>query len=112
MKISIKKDFTIEGAKEKINAAFPQYTTSIRQGRILVVKKSRSSAALIFGGKGGSVQIKEGFPTMGQQLVFTLLLILLGILIPLIVYYIAYYPKQSAIRNEITEFLKNEYDSN
>lgn len=112
MKIQIKKDFTIAELKQKIDAAFPQYTTSVRQGRILVVKKSGSAAALIFGGTRGSAQVKESFPTMGQYMLYTLLLILLGIIIPLIVYYIAFYPAQSAIRNEMAEFLKKEYGSN
>ncbi len=73
MKIQIKKDFTITELKQKIDAAFPQYTTSVRQGRILVVKKSGSAAALIFGGTRGSAQVKESFPTMGQYMLYTLL---------------------------------------
>ncbi|MFI5202963.1 MAG: hypothetical protein ACHQF2_00585 [Flavobacteriales bacterium] len=110
MKIQITKDFTIADAKQKVEAAFPNYTTSIRQGRILVVKKSGSAAALILPGKKGTVRINEGFPSMGQQMVFTFSLILLGILIPLIIYFAAYFPGQKAVRNEMAEFLKKEYN--
>lgn len=111
MKVAVTKDVNLLELQKKVDTDFPGYKTSIRQSRILVVKKSGSAAALILAGnKKGVVKVNEGFPTMGQQMVFTLLMVLTGILIPLIVYFAAFYPGQKAIRNEMAEYVKKEYN--
>lgn len=109
MRIKITKEFNITDLQKEINQVYPDYKTSIRQGRILVVKKSGSAAAMILGGKNGKAIVNEGFPTMGQQMVFVFTLILLGILIPLIIYFAAFYPQQKAIRNEMADYIKSQY---
>lgn len=108
MKIATKEQVTIEQLKEKLVQQFPDYEVSNRNKNILVVKKTGTAAALVLVGKG-KLSVNEGFATMGGQMAFTLSLLLLGILIPLVVYFIAFFPKQKAVRTEVSDFVKMEY---
>lgn len=108
MKVPIKRQFTLEELKGKIEQQFPHYQCSWRGKSILIVKKSGTAAAMVLVGREKAT-VNEGFPSMGGQLLFVFSMLLLGILIPLIVYYSAFFPGQKAVRNEIAEFIKREY---
>lgn len=105
MKVLIRNQVTIDQVRERITQQFPNYQCSMRNSRILVVKKSGSAAALVMVGNG-KITVNEGFPSMGGQMLFTLSVLLLGILIPIIVYYAAFFPAQKAVRNEIGAFVQ------
>lgn len=108
MKVPVKQQVSLEELKTKIESKFPAYTCSWRGKSILIVKKTGTAAAMVLSGKQ-KVTVNEGFPTMGGQLLFVLSFLLLGILIPMIVYFAAFAPAQKAVRNEIAEFVKQEY---
>lgn len=55
------------------------------------------------------INVIETFPTMGGQMLFILLVILLGIIIPYIVYAIAFQPGQKAVTKEMAAFLTSQY---
>jgi hypothetical protein len=110
MKVPVKQTVPLDQLKTRLEQQFPNYTYSWRGKNILVVKKSATTAALVLSGKD-KVTINEAFASMGGQLLFVFSMLLLGILIPLIVYFAAFFPKQKALRNEIAEFVKREYNS-
>jgi hypothetical protein len=48
---------------------------------------------------------------MAGQMIFTLLMVGLGILIPLIIYYLVFHKKMKVVEKEVGEFIKEEYKS-
>ena len=105
MKVLIQNQVSIDQVRGKIAEHFPNYTISMRNSKIIVVKKSGTAAALVMV-RNGKITINEGFPSMGGQPLFTFCILLLGFLIPLIVYYAAFFPAQKAVRNEIGAFVQ------
>jgi len=94
--------------KADIAQKFPQYTLSMRNPKILVVKKEGTSATMLSIQKG-KITVIETFPTMGGQMLFIMIMILLGILIPYIVYMIAFQPGQKAVTKEVAAFVGSQY---
>lgn len=108
MKQPITKEMPLEELKQKIEANLPQYKCKFRNKKMLVVSASSTAGVIILSGKNKAT-INEGFPTIGGQFLFIILLIGLGVLIPAIIYFAAFFPKQKAIRVEIAELIKKEY---
>ena len=110
MKVIINQPITIDQVRGSISQQFPQYELSIRNANILIVKKSKTAAALVMVRKN-KIIVNEAFPTMGGQMMFSLSLILLGILIPLIVYFTAFFPAQKAVTTEVAGHLTTQFGS-
>ncbi|MBC7865280.1 MAG: hypothetical protein IAF38_20055 [Bacteroidia bacterium] len=108
MRILLKEQITLEQLKDRIAQQFPDCQLSFRTKNLLIVKKSKTAAAMVMVGKQ-KVTVNEGFPSVGGQLVFVACILLLGILIPMIVYFSAFFPAQKKIRNEVADFVKQEY---
>lgn len=108
MKIQISPNsVTLEEIKEKLTTRFPDYEYSYRSKKQLVAKKNGTIGAIIMLRKK-SLHINGTFPTIGGQMIFTLVLILIGVLIPIIVYLAAFQPKMKALENELGNFLRSE----
>jgi len=74
-----------------------------------VIGEGKIGGAQIVGEKQGRVNIVEGFPTMGGQMLFVLSVLLLGVLIPFIVFLTAFKPKQVKVRDSVANFIREEY---
>ncbi len=108
MKFQIKSQPSFEELQAKLDHQFPNYETSMRGKQFLIVKKSSTCGVNILPRKD-KMLVNGNFPTMGGQIIFTLLLILLGILIPIIVYLLVFHKKFKALEKEVGDFLKTEY---
>ena len=109
MKFQItRSDISYNDIKEKLAIRFPEYSTKMRGKSFLVLKKTNTCGANIIIHKG-KITVGGNFPTMGGTIIFSLLMVLLGILIPLIIYFITFHKKFKALENEIGDFLKSEY---
>ena len=85
-----------------------KYLVKKRQKGILAVVKSKTCAALVVPRKN-KIIVNGGFPTMAGQMIFTILMVGLGILIPLIIYFIFFHKKMKEIEKEVGNFLKEKY---
>jgi len=110
MKLKIKEgSINASQLKEVVTKQFEgTYKISNRNKDIIIVAKSKSIGALIVVRKK-SVVINGNFPTMTGQMVFMLLLVLLGVLIPIIVYFIVFHKKMKAVEKEVGAFIKEHY---
>src|ERR1700741_949614 len=109
MKIILKKTApALEQLKGELTAKFPEYAFYMRGSNMLMVKKTGVAGATIMV-RQDKIICNENFPTMAGNLVFVLLMVLLGILIPLIIYLIAIFPKQKEVRNKLGTYLTQEY---
>lgn len=109
MKVQIKADSVkFEELKSKLESKFPDYKTTVRTANFLVVKKTGTIAANVLL-KRDRIMIFGNFPSVGQQMVFNLSVVLLGFVIPIIVYFAAFHGKFKAHEKEIGEFLQKEY---
>ncbi len=94
---------------EKLTKQFPDYDVSYIQKKVLLVKKSTTVGAMI-NLKKKNIKIFGDFGTVTARLIFTILILLLGVIIPLIVFLIVFMPKQNKFRDEIANFVKKEYN--
>lgn len=111
MKVIVDQPYTLAELKPKLEAAFPEYTVKFRGPKVLVIGHGKVGGAQIVGEKKGFVRLMEGFPTLGGQMLFVLSILLLGILIPFIVFLTAIKPKQVKVRDNVANFLRQEYGS-
>lgn len=111
MKVIVDQPYTLAELKPKIEAAFPEYTVKFRGPKVLIIGEGKIAGAQIFGEKKGFVRLNETFPTMGGQMLFALSIVLLGVLIPFIVFLTAFKPKQVKLRDNVANFLRQEYGS-
>ncbi|MGV3612068.1 MAG: hypothetical protein ACO1N0_14010 [Fluviicola sp.] len=109
MKVKVDQPYTLAELKTKLESAFPEYTFKFRGPKVLVIGHGKVGGAQIVGEKQGRVNLVEGFPTMGGQMLFMLSVLLLGILIPFIVYLTAFKPKQVKVRDAVANFIREEY---
>jgi len=112
MKLKIKEG-SIDSAqlKEVVTKQFEGvYEISDRSKGLIAVAASKNIGAVIMVRKK-SIIVNGNFPTAGRQMVFTLLLVLLGILIPLLVYFIVFHKKMKAVEKDVVAFLKEHYSS-
>lgn len=109
MKININENqVSFEMLQADLEAKFPQYSFSVRSKNFLVGKKTASIGANILL-KKSKIMVAGNFPTMGQTMLFMILIILLGVLIPLIVYLIVFHSKMRDFEKEIAAFLQEKY---
>ena len=108
MKITYSAPPPIDDVQRRVAAQFPQYKVYVRYGKILVVEKSAAVGATALTGKN-AFNVQAAFPNMGLQILFTLLMIGLGILIPLVLYFALLYGKQKAVQQEVGGFLQATY---
>lgn len=111
MKVIVDQPYTLAELKPKLEAAFPEYTVKFRGPKVLIIGEGKIAGAQIFGEKKGFVRLNETFPTMGGQMLFALSVLLLGVLIPFIVFLTAFKPKQVKLRDNVANFLRQEYGS-
>jgi len=86
------------------------YEISDRGKDMIAVAASKTSGAVIMVRKK-SIIVNGNFPTMMGQMIFTLLVVLLGFLIPLIVYFAVYHKKMKAVEKDVAAFLKERYSN-
>ncbi|OAD92803.1 hypothetical protein A7A78_02525 [Aequorivita soesokkakensis] len=112
MKINTQENaIDIDDLQLKLLAQFPKkYKVTTRNKDILVVAQSKTCGALVIR-KKNSIVVNGNFPTMAGQMIFTLLMVGLGILIPLIIYYLVFHKKMKVVEKEVGEFIKEEYKS-
>ena len=108
MRFEISAEPTFDELKAKLTNQFPQYELSMRGKHILIVKKSATLGTNILVSKKKMI-VNGNFPTMGGQIIFTLVFILLGIIIPIIIYFLVFHKKFKAYEKEIGGFLESEY---
>ena len=108
MKVLVTAAPTMDQVRASLASQFPQYPQTMRGPGILVVKKSRTAAALVMIRKN-KIVVNEAFPSVGGQMLFSVSMILLGILIPLIIYFTAFFPAQKALTKEVGEYLSAVY---
>ena len=112
MKLKIKEG-SIDGPqlKEAVTQHFDgTYEISERSNGLITVAANKNIGAVIMVRKK-SILVNGNFPTMGRQMVFTLLVVLLGFLIPLLVYFIVFHKKMKVIEKDVVAFLKEHYSN-
>jgi hypothetical protein len=112
MKLKIKEG-SIDAAqlKEAVTKNFEGiYKISDRSKGVIAVAASNNIGAVIFMRKK-SILVNGNFPTAGRQMVFTLLVVFLGILIPLLVYFLVFHKKMKAVEKDVATFLKEHYSN-
>ncbi|UKN00820.1 hypothetical protein K6119_13885 [Paracrocinitomix mangrovi] len=110
MKFNIKPNtLNYEEIKQKLSAKFPDYEFNMRGKQYLVCKKTSTAGCNIVIRKN-RMFVVGNFPSMGGQMLFMLLVVLLGVLIPLIVYFAAFHSKLKNLENELGAYLKEEYE--
>jgi len=110
MKLKIKEG-AIDAAqlKEVVTKQFEgTYTISERSNGLITVAASKNIGAVILVRKK-SIIVNGNFPTMGRQMAFTLLVVLLGFLIPLLVYFLVFHKKMKVVEKDVVAFLKEHY---
>ncbi len=108
MIVKLSQPINIDELYEKLKTQFPNYEVSYFQKKILKVKASGSTAAII-NMRGKNMKIFGDFGTNEARVLFTLLMLALGIIIPLIIFLIVFMPKQNKMRDEVANFIKKEY---
>jgi len=110
MKLKIKEG-SIDAAqlKEAVTKHFDgTYVISDRSKGLIAVAASKNIGAVILVRKK-SIMVNGNFPSMGRQMVFTLLVVLLGFLIPLLVYFLVFHKKMKVVEKDVAAFLKEHY---
>lgn len=109
MRIPVVKPYTLAEIKPLLEERFPDYAITFRGSKVLVIGNGKVAGATIFGERKKNIRINQSFPTVGGQAIFTLSILLVGVFIPFIVYYSALRPKQVRLRNEVADFLREQY---
>ena len=109
MRIPVVKPYTLAELKPLLEERFPDYAITFRGSRVLVIGNGKIAGATINGERKKNIRIFQAFPTVGGQGLFTLSILFFGVFIPFIVYYAALRPKQVKLRNEVAEFLREQY---
>lgn len=81
-----------------------KYQISNRRPDIIVVAKTKTIGALVFV-KKNKIVVGGNFSTMKAQIIFTLLVVLLGFIIPIIVYFFVFHKKMKLVEKEVEEFI-------
>lgn len=110
MKIKIQENaIKIDELKHKLTERFSgKYDVSARGKNMLVVAQSNTIGASVIPLRK-SIAVNGNFSTMKAQIVFTILIVALGILLPLIVYFLVYHKKMKAVETDVAEFIKVYY---
>jgi hypothetical protein len=93
-----------------VNHFSGKYEVTSRGKGMLAVAKSKTIGATVLVRKK-SLIVNGNFPTMKGQMIFTVLMIALGIVIPLIVYFLVFHKKMKVVEKEVGAFIKQQYKS-
>ncbi len=102
---SISRDRLMEAISAKFNG---KYKVSPRKKGVIVIAKNNIIGTVILVRKK-SLIINGNFSTMPAQIIYTILLVLLGILLPILVYFIFFHRKMKVVEKEVGEFIKENY---
>ncbi|NOY46797.1 MAG: hypothetical protein GXO84_01015 [Chlorobi bacterium] len=110
MKIKIKenvltRDELKRTLSEKLN---DKYNLSYRGKYMIVVAKTKIIGCTVMIHKN-NILVNGNFSTMKAQIIFTLLVVLLGFVIPILVYFLVFHKKMKVVEKEVAEVLKNNY---
>ena len=110
MKIKIQENsISMDDLNRKLTEHFSgKYKVIKRNKHMIAIAKSKTIGAVVIPSKNW-IAVSGGIPTMERQIVFTVIIILLGIIIPLIIYCIFFHTKMKSVEKEVGEFLKKEY---
>ncbi|SHG70316.1 hypothetical protein [Winogradskyella jejuensis] len=110
MKIKIKPEaIDINQLKKLLEKHFSgTYTLNKRNKNLLAVAATKTIGATVLVQKKVII-VNGNFPTMGRQVIFTILLFSLGIIPPLLVYFLFYHKKMKAVEKDVVEFITSKY---
>lgn len=110
MKLKIRENsISIDDLNSTLSEHFSSKYDVIKRNKVMLgVTKTKNIGAVVIPNKKW-IAVNGNFPTMERQMIFTVLMVALGILIPLIVYFVFYHKKMKAVENEVGEFLKTHY---
>jgi hypothetical protein len=100
------RETSIEIIEEKLKQKLPSFSFKTRGKKILVARKSRLAAAIIFR-KKKRIQVSGNFPEFYFSMIFAIFTVLFGILIPVILYFIFIHRKLKKTEKEVVEALKD-----
>lgn len=109
MRLPIVKEVSLTEVKEKLEAEFPGIIVKWMGPKSLIVHFPDSHAAAMVTLQKKHIMITEGFSSMGRQMLFFLIVIVLGIVIPFGIYLLTFKPKQKAVINKITPVIKDNW---
>ncbi len=109
MKVPVEKPYTLAELKLKLEERFPEYKITFRGPKVLVIGQGKVAGAQIIGEKKKFIRINEGFPTIGGQMLFIFTVLLFCIMIPFLVYLLSMKPKQVKLRDNVADYLRQEY---
>ncbi len=110
MKLKIKEESVhVDDLKRLLKAHFADtYTVKTRSKNLLAVAQSKTIGATVLVQKKAII-VTGNFPTMASQMVFTILLFLLGIIPPLIVYFLVFHKKMKVVEKDVADFINSKY---
>tara|TARA_R110002074_G_scaffold209113_5_gene378053 strand:- start:2071 stop:2421 length:351 start_codon:yes stop_codon:yes gene_type:complete len=110
MKIKIKENILTrdELMKTLSEALKDKYNLSYRGKYMIVVAETKIIGCTVMIRKK-SILVNGNFSTMKAQIIFTLLVVLLGFIIPILVYFFVFHKKMKVVEKEVTEVLKDNY---
>ena len=109
MKVLVEIPYTLAELKPKLEQRFPEYKVTFRGPKVLIIGQGNIAGAQIIGEKKKFARVNEGFPTMKGQMLFLLFILVLGVLIPFIIFLTTMKPKQVKVRDEVADFIRQEY---
>lgn len=113
MKLKIRENSV---SLDDLNSALSQhfsgkYDVIKRNNIMLGIAQSKNIGAVVIPNKKW-IAVNGNFPTMERQMIFTVLIVALGIIVPLIVYFAFFHKKMKVVENEVVEFIKMHYKNN
>jgi hypothetical protein len=106
MSVIIKdRETHLEFIEEKLREKLPSYSYNMRGKKILVARKTKLSAAIIFR-KKKRIQVSGNFPEFYFSMIFAVVTVLFGVLIPVILYFIFIHRRLKRAEREVAETLR------
>lgn len=98
-----------EDLKAKLVEHFSgKYEITNRGPKMLVVAQTKIIGTTILIRKN-SLIVNGNFSTMGAQMIFVVVLLLLGILIPFIIYFAVFHRKMKDLEKEVAAYIQDQY---
>lgn len=112
MKIKIKENVLTrdELMKTLSEALSDKYSLSYRGKYMIVIAKTKIIGCTVMIRKK-SILVNGNFSTMKAQIIFTLLVVLLGFIIPILVYFLVFHKKMKVVEKEVAKVLKDNYNA-
>ena len=110
MKIKIKENvLTREELKRVLSEKFDdKYNLSYRGKYMIVIAETKIIGCTVMIHKN-NILVNGNFSTMKAQIIFTLLVVLLGFVIPILVYFLVFHKKMKVVEKEVGEFITQNY---